>query len=94
MSRYFPPEWAPQSAVMLTWPRQDGDFADHFNEVEGNFVEIAVTISRFQDVHINFDGAPAELRDRLIQLGAHPVRDLMSCWSSLYMSLLAHLCRL
>lgn len=74
MTRYLPPEWAPQSAVMLTWPRADGDFAVHFDAVEQTFVQIAVTISRFQDVHINYGLEPASLRDRLIQAGAHPAR--------------------
>lgn len=74
MSRYLPPEWAPQSAVMLTWPNQDGDFASHFRDVEACFEQIAVTISQFEDVHINFSGNPAELRDQLIRGGAHPAR--------------------
>lgn len=72
--RYLPPEWAPQSAVMLTWPRADGDFARHFDAVEHNFVAIAVAITRFQDVHINYGLDPAELRNRLVQAGAHPAR--------------------
>jgi len=71
---FLPPEWAPQSAVMLTWPRADGDFARHFEAVEANFVAIAVAISRHQEVHINYGLDPAKLRDRLIQAGAHPAR--------------------
>jgi len=75
MSRiYLPPEWAPQSAVMLTWPREEGDFSRWFAAVEQNFVDIAVAISRRQDVLIGYGGNPAELRDRLIQAGAHPSR--------------------
>ncbi len=71
---FLPPEWAPQSAVMLTWPRADGDFANHFDAVERCFVEIAVTISRYQDVHINYGLEPADLRDRLALSGAQPGR--------------------
>lgn len=71
---FLPPEWAPQSAVMLTWPRADGDFARHFEAVEANFVAIAVAISRHQEVHINYGLDPASLRERLIQAGAHPAR--------------------
>lgn len=71
---FLPPEWAPQSAVMLTWPRADGDFARHFEAVEANFVAIAVAISQHQDVHINYGLDPANLRERLIQAGAHPAR--------------------
>lgn len=71
---FLPPEWAPQSAVMLTWPRADGDFARHFEAVEANFVAIAVAISQHEEVHINYGLDPANLRDRLIQAGAHPAR--------------------
>ena len=71
---FLPPEWAPQSAVMLTWPRADGDFARHFDAVEANFVAIAVAISRHQEVHINYGLDPAALRSRLVEAGAHPAR--------------------
>ena len=71
---FLPPEWAPQSATMLTWPRADGDFARHFEAVEANFVAIAVAISQHEEVHINYGLDPANLRDRLIQAGAHPAR--------------------
>lgn len=71
---FLPPEWAPQSAVMLTWPRAEGDFAQHFDAVEQNFIDIAVAISRHQEVHINYGLEPATLRDRLVQAGAHPAR--------------------
>jgi len=65
----LPPEWAPQAAVMLTWPRQDGDFARHFAAVERNFIAIAVAIGRFQNLHVNVaDGADA-LQARLIAAG-------------------------
>ena len=47
MTDFLPPEWAPQSAVMLTWPRADGDYSRHFDAVEDNFVRIAVAISRY-----------------------------------------------
>ncbi len=71
---FLPPEWAPQSAVMLTWPRAEGDFARHFDAVERNFVDIAVAISRHQNVHINYGLEPASLHRRLIGAGAHPAR--------------------
>ncbi len=50
----LPAEWEPQSAVMLTWPRADGDFADHYPAVSGCFSEIARAISRFQPLIISF----------------------------------------
>lgn len=42
---YLPPEWAHQSAVMLTWPRRDGDFGENLAAVEACFGEIAKAIS-------------------------------------------------
>lgn len=74
MSDFLPPEWAPQSAVMLTWPRADGDFSRHFDAVEDNFVRIAVAISRFEAVHINYGLSPEPLRQRLISAGARADR--------------------
>ena len=74
MTDFLPPEWAPQSAVMLTWPRADGDFARHFDAVEDNFVRIAVAISRFEPVHVNYGLAPEPLHARLVAAGARADR--------------------
>jgi len=65
----LPPDWAPQAAVMLTWPRQDGDFARHFDAVERNFIAIAVAIGRFQNLHVNVAEAADALQARLISAG-------------------------
>ncbi len=65
----LPPEWAPQAAVMLTWPRQDGDFARHFAAVERNFIAIAVAIGRFQNLHVNVAEGADALQARLIAAG-------------------------
>src|ERR1043166_7870250 len=70
----LPAEWAPQWGVMLTWPRPDGDFAEVFSEVESNFVEIAVTLSRFEAVLISYHDEPAKLQRRLIPAGASASR--------------------
>lgn len=74
MNNYLPPEWAPQAAIMLTWPRADGDFAANFHAAEDNFIQIAVAISQRQDVLISYGLEPAHLRERLIRAGAHPAR--------------------
>jgi agmatine/peptidylarginine deiminase len=66
----LPAEWARQTAVQLTWPRADGDFARHFDAVERNFIEIAVAISRHEDVIIGYGLDPAALQQRLVQAGA------------------------
>jgi len=41
----FPPEWAAQSGVMLTWPDEGTDWADMLDEVETCFIAIAKAIS-------------------------------------------------
>ncbi len=66
---FLPPEWAPQSAVMLTWPRRDGDFAQVFGEVEANFFAIATAIARFEDLHVNVASDAEILRARLVAAG-------------------------
>lgn len=69
-NRLLPPEWAPQTAIQLTWPRPDGDFAHWFEAVEDNFVRLAVAISRYQTVLIGTEQDPQALRERLIAAGA------------------------
>ncbi len=48
--RYFPPEWFAQSAVQLTFPHKNSDWASMLAEAEKCFVEIIETIARFQKV--------------------------------------------
>lgn len=69
LQSFLPPEWAPQSAVMLTWPRRDGDFARHFDAVERNFFAIAGAIARFQGLHVNVAADAEGLRARLLAAG-------------------------
>ncbi len=49
---YLPPEWAPQSGVMLTWPHPHGDWARRLPQVEPVFTAIARHISRHEQVLI------------------------------------------
>ncbi|MGR9052938.1 MAG: agmatine deiminase family protein, partial [Gammaproteobacteria bacterium] len=44
----FPAEWEEQSAVLIAWPHESGDFADNFANVEQSYRVIADTISRYQ----------------------------------------------
>ncbi|HSV84586.1 MAG TPA: agmatine deiminase family protein [Ramlibacter sp.] len=69
MSVILPAEWAPQSAVMLTWPRPDGDFADRFEAVEDNFIQLSVAISRYEDLIIGYGFDADRLRARLVAAG-------------------------
>ena len=68
-SVFLPPEWAPQSSVMLTWPRRDGDFARHFEAVERNFTAIAVAIARHENLHVNVAQDAPGLAARLVAAG-------------------------
>jgi agmatine/peptidylarginine deiminase len=45
---YLPPEWAPQSGVMLTWPHARGDWAANLGTVEPVFVDLARHITRYE----------------------------------------------
>ncbi|MBX2889787.1 MAG: agmatine deiminase family protein [Saprospiraceae bacterium] len=51
-TRRLPAEWEPQSAVQLTFPHANTDWADVLDEVLPCFVNIAETISHFQKVLI------------------------------------------
>jgi len=48
----LPAEWAPQSAVMLTWPHESSDWKPWLHEADHNFAAIATQISRRQIVII------------------------------------------
>ena len=39
------PEWAPQSAVMLTWPHERTDWADMLADIENVYVQMVEAIS-------------------------------------------------
>lgn len=64
MSKYrLPAEWEPQSAVQLTFPHANSDWAPFLETVTPCFVEIIVTISRYQKVLVVCDD-----RDRVANL--------------------------
>ncbi|MDR2878004.1 MAG: agmatine deiminase family protein [Chromatiales bacterium] len=54
-ARKLPAEWAPQSGVMLTWPRPDSDWEDHLPEAEAALAELTAQISRREQVLISCD---------------------------------------
>lgn len=47
---YLPPEWAKQSAILLTWPHKQSDWAPLLAQVDKTFVDIAKAISRYEQV--------------------------------------------
>ncbi len=63
----LPPEWSPQSAIMLTWPHMHGDWREHLSQVEPVFVEITRVVSRYEQLIISA-GDTAHL---------HHVRDVL-----------------
>lgn len=65
----LPAEWAPQSRVMLTWPRRDGDFAPIFDEVEKSFSTLARCISQYEALQVNTSTNGTQLRQRLLNAG-------------------------
>lgn len=70
----LPAEWAPQSAIQLTWPRPEGDFAEHFDDVESTFVAIAAAITRFENLIIGCGDDVEALRRRLLDGGVQAAR--------------------
>ncbi|WP_105168182.1 agmatine deiminase family protein [Pseudoalteromonas sp. T1lg23B] len=52
MSFRLLPEWAPQDAVMLTWPHKDTDWASILADVEPVYVTLCQYISQLQHVVI------------------------------------------
>lgn len=63
-NRRLPAEWEPQHIVQLTFPHLETDWADQLESVLPCFLEIAATVSRFQNVLIVCRDA-SDLRSRL-----------------------------
>ena len=72
----LPPEWAPQSGVMLTWPRSDGDWNPDYASVERCHTQLAKEISlREQAVITCMDAAHADrIRNLVKDAGGRPER--------------------
>jgi agmatine deiminase len=61
---YLPPEWTPQSGVMLTWPRSDGDWSPDYASVEACHTRLAKEISLHEQVVITCMDEPHAARIR------------------------------
>ncbi|MEW5756372.1 MAG: agmatine deiminase family protein [Pseudomonadota bacterium] len=72
----LPAEWAPQCAVMLTWPHGHGDWQPYLARVEPVFVEIARHICRFEKLLITCfdDEHQRHIQQRLNQADVDPSR--------------------
>lgn len=67
--QYLPPEWADQSAVMLTWPHRETDWSRRLKIVEPTFAAIAREVSRREKLLIVcFDANHRAHIEQLLQL--------------------------
>ena len=58
MTRYFPSEWAAQSAIQFTFPHENSDWASMLDEVEPCFIRLIEAVSRYQKVLVVCKNAP------------------------------------
>lgn len=84
---YLPPEWAPQSAVLIAWPESSGDFGPWLTDVERNYCAAAREISRRQTLIIACHGPEQRLHiESLLQNHANMAQALFAdlpyndCW--------------
>ena len=70
----LPAEWEPQSGVMLTWPHGGGDWAERLDRVDRVFLEIARTVSRFEQLLVVCEGPrhTARIRAHCLAAGVDP----------------------
>ncbi len=73
---WLPPEWAPQSAVMLTWPHESADWWRWLDQVDRSFAGLAREIARRARVIVTVrDGAhEARVRTAISDAGADLAR--------------------
>jgi Peptidylarginine deiminase and related enzymes len=69
----FPAEWAPQSAVQLTWPHENTDWCDMLDEVVPCFVNIAREVISHQKLII----ACHNISEVKLQLGDLPLDNII-----------------
>ena len=74
---FLPAEWAPQSGIMLTWPRSDGDWSPDYTSVEQCHAQLAKEISLREKVLITCMGdAHAERIRALVKAAGGKVERL------------------
>jgi len=82
----MPAEWTPQEAVWLSWPCNRESAPETHEALQAKFGRIAATISRFETVRINAEGAwHARIRQSIaaqggdlahVELFDHPTNDV------------------
>ena len=69
----LPAEWEPQAALMLTWPRPNGDWGETFDAAEQATTHLAATVSRYQPLIVTVpdDAVARTLPDRIAAAGGN-----------------------
>ena len=73
----LPAEWAPQDAILLTWPHADSDWRHWLNQVDRTFAALAAAISRHETVVIGCHASKHSQHIRDLLHAAHA--DLARC---------------
>lgn len=66
MTLFLPPEWAPQSGVMLTWPHRESYWVDTLDAIDRVFTETALQITLRQKLLISCFDKDHELHIRTL----------------------------
>lgn len=76
LSKRFPAEWANQSAVLLAWPFQQGDFRSWMDDTEQTYCSIAKAISDKQPLIVlcQDDDHQREIESQLANFGCQMPR--------------------
>lgn len=72
----LPPEWAPQSGVMITWPHPESDWRPWLGAVEPAYMALARHITRREKLLVSCHSAE-HVASRLRDAGADPSRVLL-----------------
>ena len=75
LSQGLCPEWAPQDAVLITWPHAASDWCEILPEVEANYLAMATAILRYEPLVVVLPEGreiahlfPSDLRARLVEI--------------------------
>ena len=69
----LPAEWAPQDAILLTWPHADSDWRPWLDQADRTFAALAAAISRYEAVVIGCLDHPHSQRVRGLLAAASAV---------------------
>ena len=72
----LPPEWAPQAAVVLTWPHTQSDWAETLNDTEAEFAGFAAAIAQREPLIVAWhdEDHRRHVADRLAHAGLPQAR--------------------